>query len=148
MLLRKTQGGRNGWVCALVAAGCAVGATFQLRGAPVSPSGDGGPSGAGAVQGTAQAPISAKVINIVKTDWRADRGTADRRAGRLRGPLPSSEDRVVAGCSPADWSIDIECDDGDPCTVDATSHQERVRAWELASTRPWTTAPPASAMTA
>jgi hypothetical protein len=51
-------------------------------------------------------------------NWKKDLPTQMREAGLLTGPLPLSTFMNVAACTPPNCSFDIECEDGNPCTVD------------------------------
>jgi hypothetical protein len=65
-----------------------------------------------------------RVVNVVSVDWRDDRGTREREAGKLVGPLPFPVDGgnvatgAPPGCVAPACSFNIECDDGNRCTVD------------------------------
>ncbi|MCH7631865.1 MAG: hypothetical protein IIB59_01525, partial [Planctomycetes bacterium] len=57
-----------------------------------------------------------KTIYAGSVDYRDDEGTRLRAAGLLKGPLPFLFDSAVATAGAC--TFDIQCDDGDPCTID------------------------------
>lgn len=64
-----------------------------------------------------------EVVSVVRVDYRDDRGTRERAAGTLFGPLPyRNADNQVAACALPACSFDIDCDDGLRCTRDSCAY--------------------------
>ncbi|MCH7596851.1 MAG: hypothetical protein IID35_09865, partial [Planctomycetes bacterium] len=57
-----------------------------------------------------------RTIVTASVDYRDDEGTRLRAAGLLKGPLPFLFDSAAATAGAC--TFDIQCDDGDPCTID------------------------------
>jgi hypothetical protein len=56
---------------------------------------------------------------VIVVDYRDDDATRMREAGLLQGPLPLSiNHNAEGGVAAGGCSFDVDCDDGDPCTVD------------------------------
>ncbi len=138
-------GGWRPWIGALGVVAVALGVSLQLEGAPVDSARQGAteeqarteearatttvkarPADRVKAPGVSLTTFKAgnmpddvhRVVNVVTVDWRDDEGTRRREAGTLVGPLPSRFENVTAACTPPNCSFDVECDDGNKCTVD------------------------------
>ena len=58
-----------------------------------------------------------RTIVTASADYRDDEGTRLRAAGLLKGPMPFLFESAVADMH-GTCTFDIQCDDGDPCTID------------------------------
>jgi len=59
----------------------------------------------------------APIRSPIAVDYRDDKALRLRRAGLLRGPLPMPSG-AAGGVATSGCTFNIECDDGNPCTID------------------------------